>query len=100
MAATCSDRLLAVGGGSKSHYWLEAIATALGVPVDLPVAGDFGGAFGAARLAMMAATGGGAEIATAPRIQATIDPISDLTAGYDDGFARFKTAQHALKRLT
>ncbi|NIY81166.1 xylulokinase [Celeribacter sp. HF31] len=94
------DRLLAVGGGSKSHYWLEAIATALGVPVDLPVAGDFGGAFGAARLGMMAATGGGAEIATAPRIQATIDPISDLTAAYDDGFARFKTAQHALKRLT
>lgn len=94
------DRLLAVGGGSKSHYWLEAIATALGVPVDLPVAGDFGGAFGAARLGMMAATGGGAEIATAPRIQATIDPVSDLTAAYDDGFARFKTAQHALKRLT
>ncbi|ATG46921.1 xylulokinase [Celeribacter ethanolicus] len=94
------DRLLAVGGGSKSHYWLEAIATALGVPVDLPVAGDFGGAFGAARLGMMATTGGGAEIATAPRIQATIDPISDLTAAYDDGFARFKTAQHALKRLT
>ncbi|WP_066709343.1 xylulokinase [Celeribacter ethanolicus] len=94
------DRLLAVGGGSKSHYWLEAIATALGVPVDLPVAGDFGGAFGAARLGMMATTGGGAEIATAPRIQATIDPISDLTAAYDDGFARFKAAQHALKRLT
>ncbi|WP_226553451.1 xylulokinase [Celeribacter naphthalenivorans] len=94
------DRLLAVGGGSKSHYWLEAIATALGVPVDLPVAGDFGGAFGAARLGMMAATGGGAEIATAPRIQATIDPISDLTAAYEDGFARFKSAQHALKRLT
>ncbi|WP_417260984.1 xylulokinase [Celeribacter sp.] len=94
------DRLLAVGGGSKSHYWLEAIATALGVPVDLPVAGDFGGAFGAARLGMMAATGGGAEIATAPRIQATIDPISNLTAAYDDGFARFKSAQHALKRLT
>ncbi|MBW6417265.1 xylulokinase [Celeribacter sp. PS-C1] len=94
------DRLLAVGGGTKSHYWLEAIATALGVPVDLPAAGDFGGAFGAARLGMMAATGGGAEIATAPHIQATIDPVSDLTAAYEDGFARFKTAQHALKRLT
>ena len=38
------DRLLAVGGGSKSDYWLRAIATALGTPVDLPVAGDFGGA--------------------------------------------------------
>ncbi|TNE68724.1 MAG: xylulokinase [Rhodobacteraceae bacterium] len=94
------DRLLAVGGGSKSHYWLQAIATALGVPVDLPVAGDFGGAFGAARLGMMAATGVGAEIALAPRIQATIEPVADLTEAYGDGFARFKAAQHALKRLT
>jgi xylulokinase len=94
------DRLLAVGGGSKSHYWLQAIATALGVPVDLPVAGDFGGAFGAARLGMMAATGAGAEIALAPRIQATIEPVADLTEAYEDGFARFKAAQHALKGLT
>ncbi len=60
------DSLLAMGGGSRSDYWLRAIATALGIPVDLPVAGDFGGAFGAARLAQMAATGGGAELAPAP----------------------------------
>ncbi len=60
------ERLLAVGGGSRSDYWLSAIATALNVPVDLPVAGDFGGAYGAARLAIMAATGAGAEVATRP----------------------------------
>ncbi|PTQ75370.1 xylulokinase [Celeribacter persicus] len=94
------ERLLAVGGGSRSHYWCMAIATALGVPVDLPVAGDFGGAFGAARLGMMAATGGGAEIATTPRIQATIDPVQDLMTAYEDGFARFKAAQKAIKGLT
>ncbi|AJE47604.1 xylulokinase [Celeribacter indicus] len=94
------DRLLAVGGGSRSRYWCEAIATALGVPVDLPVAGDFGGAFGAARLGMMAATGQGAEIATTPETQASIAPVTGLTAAFEDGFARFKAAQTAIKGLT
>ncbi len=51
LAATGTEitSLLAVGGGSKSDYWLSAIATALDTPIDIPVAGDFGGAFGAAR---------------------------------------------------
>ncbi|WP_417272113.1 xylulokinase [Celeribacter halophilus] len=93
------ERLLAVGGGSRSQYWCEAIATALGVPVDLPVAGDFGGAFGAARLGMMAATGGGAEIASAPEIKTTIAPNTALTMAFEDGFARFKAAQTAIKTL-
>lgn len=97
---TTIDRLLAVGGGSKSRYWCEAIATALGTSVDQPVAGDFGGAFGAARLGQMAATGGGAELATAPVTQATIDPISSLTDAFDAGFSRYKAAQIAIKDLT
>jgi xylulokinase len=94
------DRVLAVGGGSRSDYWLAAIATALNVSVDLPVAGDFGGAFGAARLAVMAATGAGAEIATRPPIQRSIDPDPRLTAAFDQGHARFRAAQTAIKGLT
>ena len=43
--------LLGIGGGSNSDYWVELIATLLDVAVDLPVAGDFGAALGAARLA-------------------------------------------------
>jgi xylulokinase len=93
------DRLLAVGGGSRSDYWLSAIATALGVPVDLPVAGDFGGAFGAARLAMMAATGAGAEIAARPAIARSIDPDRHLAAAFDAGHARYRTAQAAIRGL-
>ncbi|MBU0644618.1 MAG: xylulokinase [Alphaproteobacteria bacterium] len=94
------DRLLAVGGGSKSHYWVEAIATALNVAVDLPVAGDFGGAYGAARLGQMAATGGGAEMAATPAIETTLEPNQSLSAAFEDGFARFKSAQVAIKGLT
>lgn len=93
-------RLLAVGGGSRSDYWLAAIATALGTPVAVPVAGDFGGAFGAARLAIMAATGAGAEIATPPAIDRTIDPDPDLSDAFDDGHRRFRAAQTAYRSLT
>ncbi len=93
------DRLLAVGGGSKSDYWLAAIATALDVPVDLPVAGDFGGAFGAARLGIMAATGAGAEIATRPQIARQILPDPTLKDAFDQGHARFRAAQSAIKGL-
>lgn len=93
------ERLLAVGGGSRSDYWLRAIATALDIPVHLPVAGDFGGAFGAARLALMAATGAGAEIATLPPIARTIDPDRALTAAFDAGHARYRAAQSAIRGL-
>jgi len=93
------ENLLAVGGGSRSDYWLRAIATALDVPVQLPVAGDFGGAFGAARLALMAATGAGAEIATLPPIARTIEPDRNLTAAFDAGHARFRASQSVIKDL-
>jgi xylulokinase len=94
------DRLIAVGGGSRSDYWLQAIATALDLPVQLPVAGDFGGAFGAARLALMAATGAGAEIATLPPVARTIEPVRALTSAFDAGHARYRAAQSAIKDLT
>lgn len=94
------DRLLAVGGGSKSDYWLSAVATALGTPVDVPVSGDFGGAFGAARLGLMAATGAGAEVATQPKIDHTVDPDPSLTAAFNAGHARYVAARNAIRGLT
>lgn len=93
------DSLLALGGGSRSDYWLEAIATALGQPVALPVAGDFGGAFGAARLGMMAATGAGAEIAAPPKIARRIDPDPGLAAAFDEAHARYRAAANAIGAL-
>ncbi len=94
------DHLLAVGGGSRSDYWVSAIATALDTPVALPVAGDFGGAFGAARLGIMAATGAGAEIATLPVIARTIEPDPRLRGAFDEGHARHTQARDAIRGLT
>ena len=89
--------LVAVGGGSKSAYWLELLATVLDMPIHVPEAGDFGGAFGAARLAQMAVTGGGASLATPPRTERTIAPRTDLQAAFAEGHARYKRSYHALK---
>jgi xylulokinase len=94
------ESLLAVGGGAKSDYWLKAIATALDCAVLVPAAGDFGGALGAARLGMMAATGAGAEIATMPPIARTIDPDPKLTAAFDAGHARYRAAAAAIQKLS
>ena len=66
----------------------------------MPVAGDYGGAFGAARLAIMAATGAGAEIATAPATARVFDPVPDLIPAFDEGHARYRAAQSAIKGLT
>ena len=93
------NRLIGVGGGTKSDYWVRAIATALDMPIEIPVSGDFGGAFGAARLGMMAATGAGAEIATAPKIATTIEPDTTLTAAFSDAHARYTASYAALKSL-
>lgn len=94
------NRLIAVGGGSKSDYWVQAIATSLDLPIALPVAGDFGGAFGAARLGMMAATGAGVEIAAAPQIARTIDPDTSLTSAFAEAHARYRASYSAVKGLT
>ncbi len=94
------ESLIAAGGGARSDYWLALIATALGVPVRLPVAGDFGAAFGAARLGMMAATGAGAELAQPPEIAREIAPDAALAAAFDDGHARHVAARTAIRELT
>ncbi|TJV10812.1 MAG: xylulokinase, partial [Mesorhizobium sp.] len=82
-AGTTLTRVTAIGGGSRSHYWLKTIATALGLPVDIPADGDFGAAFGAARLGLIAATGADPlRVCTAPATDATIEPVAALSNAY------------------
>lgn len=94
------DSLIALGGGSRSDYWCAAIATALRTPVLIPAAGDFGAAFGAARLAMMAAHEAGPEIATPPPIARRFEPDRALTSAFDDAHARYRAAAQAIRSLS
>ncbi len=93
------ESLVAVGGGSRSDYWLRVIATALDHPLSIPEAGDFGAAFGAARLGMMAATGD-TRLATPPRITRAVAPDPGLVAAFDEGHARYRAAARAILELT
>ena len=92
--------LLGIGGGSRSDYWVELIATLLGVPIDLPEAGDFGAALGAARLAIVGDTGANpAEVMTRPAVARTIDPRADLTQAYDEAYGQFRALYPAIKDI-
>ncbi|MCQ4633207.1 xylulokinase [Shinella sp. CPCC 100929] len=97
-AGTQLSRVTAIGGGSRSRYWLKSIATALDLPVDLPADGDFGAAFGAARLGLIAATGADpVAVCSAPATAETIEPEAALTAAYEDAYQRYRRLYPAIR---
>ncbi|MDB5588715.1 MAG: xylB [Devosia sp.] len=97
-AGTKIDRLLAVGGGSKSPLWLKMIATNLNMEIALPEDGDFGGALGAARLGLCAATGADpASVMAMPAIKTVIAPDKGLTNAYADQYARYRALYPAIE---
>ncbi|QPB19174.1 xylulokinase [Rhizobium sp. 007] len=99
-AGTNISRVTAIGGGSRSRYWLASIATALGLPVDLPADGDFGAAFGAARLGLIAATGAEpVSVCTPPKTAKTIEPVAALSGAYEDAYRRYRSFYPAIKSL-
>ena len=99
-AGTNLTRVTAIGGGSRSRYWLSAMAAALEMPIDLPQDGDFGAAFGAARLGLVAATGADPlSVFTPPATAETIDPDIALLPAYAAAYQRYRALYPALKQL-
>jgi xylulokinase len=97
-AGTSIERATAVGGGSRSRGWLKLIANVLDVPIDVPAEGDFGGAFGAARLGLIAAEGADPiAICAPPAITETIMPDSSGVAIARARFARYRALYPAIK---
>jgi xylulokinase len=97
-AGTTLERVMAVGGGARSAYWLKAIATALDVPVDVQAEGERGAAFGAARLGLIAATGSDPlAVCTPPPIAATIEPDQAHRAAFEEAYQRFRHLYPALR---
>ena len=97
-AGTSINRLLAVGGGSKSPLWLKMLATNLDMEIALPEDGDFGGALGAARLGLCAAIGADPmDVMAMPPIKTTIAPDKSLSAAYSDQYARYRALYPAIE---
>lgn len=96
-AGTELSGLTAVGGGSRSRYWLGVIANALGLPVHVPAEGDFGAAFGAARLGLIAATGADPlTVCTPPRIALTIEPDAGVREAFEQAYGRYRALYPAV----
>lgn len=85
-----ADSLIAMGGGARSDLWLAMLAQATGVPVLRPSGAETGAGFGAARLALMAATGAGPDALDPPEIAARFDPDPALMPGWSDALARLQ----------
>lgn len=91
--------VLAMGGGTRSAYWRETLATVLNLPLQVPADGEFGGALGAARLAIAAATGDDpASIMTPPPVGSVVEPRSELTEAYAERWNRYRALYPALQR--
>ena len=97
---TTLDRVLAIGGGAQSPYWVELCATLLDLPIDLPAKGEFGAAMGAARLAQCAATGAAPkDVMSAPEVARTVPPRPELQPAYEEAYRAFRATYPALKDL-
>jgi xylulokinase len=103
LAATGTDRhaCSAVGGGRAVGLLAVAIATALDVPIALPEAGDFGAAFGAARLGHDGRDGRGRrDRDTAADRQNASRPTGASRRPSTEGHDRYRAAQSAIRELT
>ena len=101
LAATGTNlaQVLVMGGGARSDHWVQMLATALNLVLDVPKSGDFGAALGAARLGMMASTGAGAEVATQPALARSVDPEPTLQDAMQEGHARYRQAYKMIRAL-
>jgi xylulokinase len=80
-----------IGGGSRSRVWIGIIAAALNIPLHRSIAGEHGGAFGAARMARMAVTGEAPEVVcTPPAREDTVRPDLALLEAYALRLAQYR----------
>ena len=80
-----------IGGGSRSRTWIAIIASVLGIPLHRLADGENGAAFGAARLARMAATGESPEaVCTSPARAETVLPDERLAEAYAGRIAHYR----------
>ena len=76
----------------------EVIATVLGIPIAVPTDGDFGAAFGAARLGLIAAEGADPFVVCAPpTIRETVEPLTELAEAYAAAHATYCDLYPAIK---
>ncbi len=94
------DRIAVNGGGSRSRFWMKILASALDKTVLLQDGAEAGPAFGAARLARLAATAEDpSTVCTKPATVAEIAPDPALAHAYAQRLGRFRDLYRAVAPL-
>ena len=92
------DSFTVVGGGSRSGYWGQLIASALGKPLTYRQGAAVGPALGAARLAQVASGAGTIQTSCPPPpVMEVIEPTNWLTDYFADRQPRFRALYSSLK---
>ncbi|MEM9425417.1 MAG: xylulokinase [Pseudomonadota bacterium] len=100
-AGTTTDTVYAIGGGARSAAWVQMIADSCEIPLHIPADGDFGGAFGAARLAFVASEGAEPdEVLTMAPIQKSVEPNPATAAYHQENLARYRALYPGTHLLT
>lgn len=87
-----------IGGGSRSAFWAQIFANVLNIPLARYEGSETGPAFGAARLARLAATGEAPEaVCSAPAVIETIEPQPHLVELYRPRIGAFRRLYRALE---
>ncbi len=94
------DEIIAVGGGSRSNFWIQTLSNVLNKSILIPADGDFGAAFGAARLALLAAEDvDPISVLTTPHIERRIEPNQATVSLYEQAYQHYRKIYPALKDL-
>ncbi|TYC63446.1 xylulokinase [Rhodobacterales bacterium] len=89
-AGTRLDRAFVVGGGARCSQWREILSSVCGIELLVPKSGDFGAAYGAAKLGVACLADGALEdIITVPEVDLVIRPDPMLQDAYAERFAEF-----------
>lgn len=95
-AGTVLAEASVIGGGARSAHWVQTLADVLALPLHQVADSEHGCALGAARLARMAAGGGGLEIARPARRLRTFEPRPTAAARHRERHPRWqRLARHA-----
>jgi xylulokinase len=86
-----------VGGGARSEYWAQLIATTLDLSIRTHAGAEAGAALGAARLAQLACGGSESDVCRKPDCTAEFVPQAELVPMLEERLQRFRSLYTATK---
>lgn len=95
-----TDGLSLVGGGARSAWWAQLLASTLKIPLRVHDGGLAAGALGAARLAWLAAGGPERDVCTPPPVRQRFEPQTRDTEMLMPRHARFRSLYPLLRNAT